>query len=86
MKLLWLLPALLLAGGCVWAYMRLARDPRRDRTELSAFLDRLENMIQRDSYRHDIVEEYRGVLESHGWLLPEAERERRREFLSSVEP
>jgi hypothetical protein len=77
--------AALLVGGCVWAYLRLARDPRRDRAELSAFLDRLENILRRDSYRDDIVEEYRAALESHGWLLQEAERERRKEFLRSVE-
>ena len=86
MKWLGILIAALLVAGCVWAYLRLARDPRRDRAELSRFLDRLENMIRRDSYRHDLIEEYRGVLESDGWLLPEAERERRREFLRGLEP
>lgn len=85
MSALWYLLAALLVSGCVWAYLRLSRDPRRERGELSAFLDRLENMIRRDSYRNDIIEEYRNVLESHGWLLTEDERERRREFLRNVE-
>jgi hypothetical protein len=78
-----------LAAVLLLAFLRpwLPRRPRADEgggEDLSLHLDRLENIIRRDPYRDDVIEEYRGALERWDVLLAPGERRRRRDFLNEI--
>ena len=77
---------LLVAGALAARVLRARASLRGELAEASSLLDRMENMIRQDPYRHDLVAEYRRALEFVGPHLAADERARRLEFLRGVVP